>query len=53
MAMPLLAANTENVYCLIASAGPAGLTAAVYLARCCRRFIWVDAGLWSLGRLPL
>ena len=45
-------ALTENVDCLIVGAGPAGLTAAVYLGRYRRPFLLADAGGSRASLIP-
>ena len=42
----------ETLHCLIVGAGPAGLVAAVYLARYKRRFVVVDADDSRLRWIP-
>src|SRR5690606_19605662 len=44
--------HEERVDCLIVGAGPAGLTAAVYLARFRRRVMLVDAGEPRAALIP-
>ena len=45
-------ALTENVDCLIVGAGPAGLTAALYLGRYRRRFLLADSGGSRASLIP-
>jgi thioredoxin reductase (NADPH) len=46
-------AEKDSVDCLIVGAGPAGLTAAIYLARYRRRIVVVDGGHSRAARIPL
>src|SRR4051812_28230150 len=44
--------TAEPLDCLVIGAGPAGLTAAVYLGRYRRRFVVVDSGRSRLRSIP-
>lgn len=51
--MPSQSAETSLLDCLIVGAGPAGLTAAIYLARYRRRILLVDAGNSRAALIPV
>lgn len=46
-------AGDNRLDCLIVGGGPAGLTAAIYLARFCRRVVVIDADEGRLSMIPV
>lgn len=48
-----MASDLENVDCLIVGAGPAGLTAAIYLARFRRKIALIDSGDSRASYIPV
>lgn len=49
----MTASHQEPLDCVIVGGGPAGLTAAIYLARFRRRFLLVDSGIGRATRIPI